>query len=295
MQKYGIKPSGLIHAMQNHDEITYELVHFTVHPDEKFTMDGKTMTGKELREKIVDEMHSIGVGENAPYNRLSGNGLCTTYTGLAAAALGIKDIYSLTAPQKDEIKKAHLLLAMYNAMQPGVFAVSGWDLVGALPLPLSEIKTFTADGDYRWINRGAYDLTGLTAAVKTDNGLPKAEALYGSLPEQLKDPSSFAYRLKLMLNAREKYGVATSEFTGLAETSAPGVIAMVNRLENNAGTEITVLNFGKERARENIFVKGLSGKHTLDIITGKEEKPVSGKDILTVDLDGWEGKALLIK
>ena len=29
------------------------------------------------------------------------------------------------------IQRAHLLLAMYNAMQPGVFALSGWDLVGA--------------------------------------------------------------------------------------------------------------------------------------------------------------------
>jgi hypothetical protein len=49
---------------------------------------------------------------------------------------------------------------MYNALQPGVFALSGWDLVGALTLPGQSVKTLMADGDTRWINRGAYDLLG---------------------------------------------------------------------------------------------------------------------------------------
>ena len=55
------------------------------------------------------------------------------------------------------IQKVHLLLAMYNAMQPGVFALSGWDLVGALPLPAEEVAHLMLDGDTRWIHRGAYD------------------------------------------------------------------------------------------------------------------------------------------
>ena len=35
----GIDPASLVHAMQNHDELTHELVHFsTVHRDDLFTV-----------------------------------------------------------------------------------------------------------------------------------------------------------------------------------------------------------------------------------------------------------------
>ena len=49
---------------------------------------------------------------------------------MVAAALGIRDVGRLTEAQRRDIQRAHLLLALYNAMQPGVFALSGWDLVG---------------------------------------------------------------------------------------------------------------------------------------------------------------------
>ncbi len=52
-----------------------------------------------------------------------------------AAALGVRDVWNMTPDEKALVQRAHLLLAMYNALQPGVFALSGWDLVGALPLP----------------------------------------------------------------------------------------------------------------------------------------------------------------
>ena len=78
---------------------------------------------------------------------------------------------------------------MYNAMQPGVFALSGWDLVGALTLPADSVKILLADGDTRWINRGSYDLLGTNpGATKSSTDLPRAQALYGPLPEQLRTP-----------------------------------------------------------------------------------------------------------
>ena len=80
-------------------------------------------------------MHGRLIGPAAPYNLEAANGVsCTTATA-AAAALGIRDLSRLTAAQRRDIQRAHLLVAMYNAMQPGVFALSGWDLVGALTLP----------------------------------------------------------------------------------------------------------------------------------------------------------------
>ena len=43
---YQIDPAGLIHALQNHDELTLELVHFwTRHRDATFTFRGRQMKG----------------------------------------------------------------------------------------------------------------------------------------------------------------------------------------------------------------------------------------------------------
>ena len=69
------------------------------------------------------------------------NGVSCTTATVVAAALGIRDIAHLTEAQRRDIQRAHLLLALYNAMQPGVFALSGWDLVGALTLPGESVKT----------------------------------------------------------------------------------------------------------------------------------------------------------
>ena len=107
--------------------------------------------------------------------------------------------------ERRDIQRAHLLLAMYNAMQPGVFALSGWDLVGALTLPAESVKTLLADGDTRWINRGAYDLLGDdSGAVEVEHRPAARPALYGSLPEQLQRPDSFASQLKKMLRVRAR-------------------------------------------------------------------------------------------
>src|SRR5207248_3369325 len=154
-----IVPAALTPALQPHDEVTLELIHFeTRHKDATFTFRGKTMKGSELREIIRAEMLSRLLGPSAPYNLEAANGVACTTATVAAAALGIRDVGRLTEAQRRDIQRAHLLVAMYNAMQPGIFALSGWDLVGALTLPAESVKTLLADGDTRWINRGSYDL-----------------------------------------------------------------------------------------------------------------------------------------
>src|SRR4030095_492112 len=102
----------------------------------------------------------------------------------AAAALGIRDIGHLTEAQRRDIQRAHLLLALYNAMKPGVFALCGWDRVGGLTRPGESVKPLIAEGDTRWINRGAYDLLGKHSGVaKSSSDLPRPQALYGPLPQ----------------------------------------------------------------------------------------------------------------
>src|SRR5262249_42082781 len=152
---------------------------------------------------------------------------------LIAASLGIqvKSWQDLTDADKRRIERAHLLLVMYNAMQPGVFALSGWDLVGAATLPKSAVENLLADGGTRWINRGAYDLLGIQpGAPRAASGLPRAVALYGSLPEQLRAPDSFAMQLKKMLDVRVRYRINEGEQLEAPAVRSPGLLVMVTRL-----------------------------------------------------------------
>ena len=99
-------------------------------------MAGKTWTGETLREHLRATMYERLTGEKTPYNlRFVTNGVACTTASVIAAALGIRDLRRSPTEQKRQIQRVHLLLVMYNAFQPGVFALSGWDLVGALPLP----------------------------------------------------------------------------------------------------------------------------------------------------------------
>ena len=88
----------------------------------------------------------------------------------------------------ETIKRAHLLLSMFNAWQPGVFALSGWDLCGMLTLERKQVSWALASGDTRWIHRSAYDLMDYRReATESLSKMPRGISLYGCLPEQLKD------------------------------------------------------------------------------------------------------------
>ena len=295
---YQIDPASLIHALQNHDELTLELVHFwTRHKDAIFTFRGKKMKGSELRQIIRAELHGRLMGRAAPYNLEAANGVSCTTATVAVAALGIRDISHLTDAQRRDIQRAHLLLAMYNAMQPGVFALSGWDLVGALTLPAESVKTLLADGDTRWINRGAYDLLGKNpGAAKSSTDLPRTQALYGPLPEQLKSPGSFASQLQKMLRVRAEYRINESEQVDLPPAKAKGLVVMVHRLPAGKGTQITAINFGRVAVQETMTIKTASpGAPVTDLL---EEKAVGKLDAgrrLSLALGPHEGRVLLIK
>lgn len=298
-KQYKIDPAGLVHALQNHDELTIELVHFwTLHKDDTFAFRGKKMKGSALRDVVREDVHSKLLSPAAPYNLKASNGVSCTNVSIAAASLGlpIKSWTELTPAQKSEIQGAHLLLAMYNAMQPGVFALSGWDLVGAATLPGESVKAQIADGDTRWINRGAYDLLGANAAAdKSSSGLPRAYAAYGSLPDQLRDPASFASQLKKMLKVREEYRLFESEQVDVPAVKAAGLVVLVHRLPANKGIEITALNFGKTPVTESVAIDASTDGATVTNLL--EEKPagkLAGKR-LALTLAPRQGQVLLLK
>ncbi|HKZ07386.1 MAG TPA: maltose alpha-D-glucosyltransferase, partial [Methylomirabilota bacterium] len=295
---YQIDPAALIHALQNHDELTLELVHFwTRHKDTTFTFRGKRVTGGALREIIRAEMHGLLQGPAAPYNLKAANGVSCTTATVAAVALGIRDLRHLTEGQRHDIRRAHLLLALYNAMQPGVFALSGWDLVGALTLPAESVKSLIADGDTRWINRGAYDLLGKHSAVtKSSSDLPRAQALYGPLPEQLARPDSFASELRKLLRVRARYRINESEQIELPGVRARGLVVLVHRLPGGAGIQVTAVNFDRAPVRETVTIKTAPPDGAVtDLLAEKELGKLGADQRLPLALGPHEGQVLLIK
>lgn len=182
-----VQPLTLVHDLQNHDEITYQLTELQGRKDEIISLGKAKMRGDELREHMLQQMRAKVSGEAASYNYLyrpEKDGLVTTFAGFLAPALGVRDPYRASAEEIALIRRGHLLLAAANALQPGVFSLSSWDLVGALPVPLEGVEEWVADGDYRWVNRGGVDLLGANPArQKSAFGIPRAKSLYGSLPE----------------------------------------------------------------------------------------------------------------
>ncbi len=299
MHESGLKPGSLVHALQNHDEMTFELVHLDAHSQDTFEYHGKMLTGAQLREIIIEDICATYC-RHVSYNLMSGNGLCSTLVGICAAALGVKDLNELDDRKKETIKKAHLLLAAFNAMQPGVFAISGWDLVGDYPLSKEEIPCCLANGDNRWINRGAYDLMDYDPhSTMSQFRIPKARSLYGSLPDQMRDPGSFLSGLTRLLKLRHDCKIFMADQIAVPQVKHESVFIMVHRLPYDAGIEVTALNFGHSAVDEMMsidddwldFRKGLN---IIDPLNGTEDYVPSGSGIL-LRLDALDYKILLIK
>jgi trehalose synthase len=298
MRQYDIDPAALIHALQNHDELTMGLGHFVAHANDTFPFHGSQMTGKQVRDTVQSEMYARLLGPNAPYNLKFGDGVASTTATIITATLGIKDITKLTPADIEKIKHLHLVLALYNAFQPGVFALSGWDLVGALTLPAAVVKDRLADGDTRWINRGAYDLIGSnTKATRSAAGLPVAVALYGPLPKQLKRQDSFASQLAHMLKVRADLHLYAAQLTDVPAVQAKGLLVLVHRLPESPDLEVTAINFGAAPVDETVAIAGApQNSSAADVLDPKSPAlAISAAGSLRLSLEGYEGKALRIK
>jgi len=299
--QHGIEHSALIHDLQNHDEITYQLVHMGSIPEVE--LDGEKLTGQQLKDRVLEEMRSGVAGDAAPYNKLyrvQQDGIATTFAGFIAPALGINDPYNATPEQVGMIQRAHLLIAMANAMQPGVFGLSGWDVVGALPVPEEAVADRTQDGDFRWVNRGGIDLLGKNPdAEESVIGLPRATALYGPLPEQLDSPESFASQLKNMLAARQQYRIHEADMLAAPDLDDRAVVVLIMGLPDDGGLAVTALNYAREPKSITVNLSealgGLSVEGRVhDIVADEEVGSVSGGEV-TISLDSLAGRTTVVR
>ncbi|WP_166186251.1 maltose alpha-D-glucosyltransferase [Paenarthrobacter ureafaciens] len=294
----GVDQASLVHALQNHDELTYELLHFAAgHREDVFELGGEELTGAEVAEKVQQTLRDRLTGESGPYNALfTTNGIACTTASFIMAALGIPDPEAMTPEQEAQVRDVHVLMSMYNALQPGVFALSGWDLTGIIALPRDVVGELTAQGDTRWINRGAHDLMGTRPdAAKSAAGMPRARSLYGSLPEQLKDPNSYARRLQEILRVRESSGIATSVLLDVPEVSNRALLVLVNQL-GDGSLEVTVLNFSDQEIAGSIQSPHLvPGSVVHDLFSSEDVGHVDDLHSFFLELGPYQGTALVLR
>ena len=86
----GLQPISLVHALQNHDELTYELVHFAAaHSADAFRLGGADLTGAQVASRIRAELIERLTGPTAPYNAIfTTNGIASTTATTITASLG---------------------------------------------------------------------------------------------------------------------------------------------------------------------------------------------------------------
>lgn len=294
----GVDQASLVHALQNHDELTYELMHFAAgHRDDVFELGGQELTGAQIAEHVQQTMRDRLTGENAPYNSVfTMNGIACTTVSFIMATLGVQDPEELTPGQEAQVLDAHILLSMYNALQPGVFALSGWDLAGISVLDRGSVDELIAQGDTRWINRGAHDIMGTSPEARTSSaGMPRARSLYGSLPEQLDDENSFARRLQRILAVREEHGIATGTLLDVPDVSHRGLLVLVNEVAGGA-LEVTVLNFSDQDISGSVRSTHLQpGASVRDLFSGETVGQVDDLHSFFLDLPAYQGTALLLE
>lgn len=211
MRNYDIgKGSRSIHSLQNHDELIANFNFDESQPDELFQFGDKMMRAADINTIVTQQNFAAAKDDGVRLGEYGG--LSTTLTTLVAGRLDI----NLSNPSAAEVQKVvngSIMLAAFNALQPGLFQVSAWDLIGALQLESKDIDPeFLADGDLRWLNRGAYDLMGYSKNPGNGvTGLPMSRALFGNIPSQVSQPQSYLNQLKSILKVRKQLKIALGD------------------------------------------------------------------------------------
>ena len=187
---------------------------------------------------------------------------------------------------------------MFNALQPGVFALSGWDLVGMLTARArAEVADLIADGDTRWINRGAHDLMGSDRTRPSrPSKMPRGTSLYGTLPEQLADPrlvrvagcaaSSSPQPLRASPPATQ---------IDVPDVSHRAMLVMVHQLDDGQ-LQITVLNFAAraDHRHRPLRAPAARARVVMDMFTGIQVGEVDDLHSFAISLEPHEGLTLLV-
>ena len=296
----GVDPASLVHALQNHDELTYELLHWSQgHCDDLFPYHGGEITRRRprrhraprhvppphrrrrpLQPRVHHERHRLH--HRHGHRRLAGHHRPRhdrrrrhRPDPLRAPAAG--DVQRAAAGRLRAVRAG--TCAACSRCRPSEVS----ELLVQRRHPLDQPARARPDG-----REPAGDpLVGGHAA--------RHRSLYGSLPEQLDDETSFARQLQAILAVRERYGVAVSRQIDIPDVSHRGMLVMVHQLADPEQLGLTVLNFANEPIAGTVRSEHLvPGSAVTDMFHDTEVATVDDLSSFHVELRPHGGLALLV-
>ena len=294
LQKQNLDPVRLIHSLQTSSEFSYEWIDLQENENQTFFFQQKERRSKNIRKILLRE--DLSLLSNNPYVSLSDKGVSSTLLGLLAACLKIEDINCLSCLDKENLQKLHLLFAFFSCMQPGIFSLSIWDLVGALPFTRQELKELKLSENSPWIGKGSIDLLGKNQnQVCSFAGVPRVKTLYPSIPCQLKDPNSFVSVLKNYLKVRKVYNINQASFLGVVSTQHPSLFAYSLRLKPAGQLALVIINLSSCPIQEEISLMEIQNTTAINLIDRSQETKKLNCPTLCASLQPFEAKILLFQ
>ncbi len=241
----GIKTNRLVHTLQPFDEYTCDYAEFLAEPKRRFQYHEEFMTAEALRLRLLKEDAAKIKGPDP-----------TTWPSLCDASL---------PNQRDNLMNTHLLLALFYAMQPGVFSFS---------VP---------------------DLLGLTSEEVVNILNPNENSLYGSLSSQMKNSCSFAMKLRKLIDVRIQSGIDTAELIDVPNTKQKGLLVLLHKLKGSQMTQMLAINFSKSPVSQTFEMPNIRQTSAIDLVTGLAEKKPLDSSTFQLNLSPLSGKVILFQ
>lgn len=247
-----IKIKQLVHSLQPFDRYACDWVELATQPKQKFRYFEEQVTGEILKQRLLKE----DVLHLGSMDKISPS----TWVDLCARALGYKNFED----HKEEISNAHLLLAFTYAMQPGVFSLSSADLLGALPQPQPNLGT------------------------EPQNTI---QYLYDPLTVQMKNPRSFASKIRAILQARSDANISTADLIAVLPSPNPGTLLLLSRLPTSRMLYLLAVNFGRKKAQESLDQLEISQTCAIDVVSQLAEEKIFSSSQFSFSLPPLSGRA----
>jgi hypothetical protein len=244
----GIETKRLVHVLQPFDAYACDWTTWLAQPKQKFLYYDELLTIEALKTRLIRQ-DALRIGDSTP----------RTWPVLCAAALGIKEIEK----RQGEIAHAHLLLAFFYAMQPGVFSFSAADLLGTLQAQTLQLM-------------GCNENT-----------------LYASLPTQMGNRKSFAMQLKQILAVRKESGIARGELLAVPCTLQPGLMILLHKVQEKV--QLLAVNFGRTPVEQTLEMASFRNTTAIDLMTGLAEGKPLESPLLRLKLPPLAGKVILFQ
>jgi hypothetical protein len=106
-----------------------------------------------------------------------------------------------------------------------------------------------------------------------------------------------------LLASRKKYRIAEGELVAVPDVAESALCVLVMRIPETSALAVTALNYSQQPVQEKIALGRiealkeltLAGRPVLDNVSGAAAGEIDAQGSLSIELEGWSGKTLIIE